>query len=585
MSTPALQRDWLNDLDRTMRREIAIQRSSIEELWALPLAERVRDGRSLGLLDLVAATDDHVRLVPRSTAAETAHCSLREGDFVRLSQDSPQSPTSHCIFLGEDHDGIHLHRWKGTSKPASGPGWTIDPDFIDLTDRYAEAINALAETVKGRDRILPLLMGEVGSQLESELFDETMESLSEPPEPDAPKWHDSQQEAIATCVAARDAFLVQGPPGTGKTRVLGEVARRLIDQGQRLLISGPTHRAIHNALAAVREALPPTVRVAKIGPAPLGDSLVECHESYTESGLLDCGEPHVIGATSHALWSKYHGLREATFDTVLIDEASQVTPLLAAMAMLRSEKWLFFGDDCQLPPVVLSDTATPPRLRSVFGVLKNRDFNCMLNETWRLNRPLAAWPSATFYGNHLVTRHDRRLALAPPSSLPDLAPEPALFLHECTTQLCTVRSDEEAQHAAALVRELVRGGIAPNHIGVITPFRAQAGRIRQLLAIHPEAPGLHRHVVTDTVERFQGQERDVIIVTFAASNSGFINFRADFLLQHERLNVAVTRARLKTILIASRILLDCVESLAESGHEGATCFSSLVHHIRNQSLT
>lgn len=583
MDPATLQRDWLYDLDRGMRREIAAQRASVEELWSLPLADRVNDGRSLGPLDVVEASKEKVRLVATTNTASLASCSMREGDFVRLSRDTPRNPDARCIFLGEDHAGIHLHLSRGSAPLPAGPGWTIDPDFIDLTERFAEAIDALAGSRLGRERILPLLTGAAASELDSERFEESLEEIAEEESLDGHAWHESQQEAIAACVAARDAFLVQGPPGTGKTRVLGEVARRLLEQGQRLLVTGPTHRAIQQALEAVRAIVSPNVRVAKIGPVLLGGAGgVECHEGYVESGLHDCGEPHVIGATPHALWSKHLGLREAVFDTVLLDEASQLTPLLAAMAMLRGERWLFFGDDCQLPPVVVSDTTTPARHRSVFGVLKNRDFDHMLTETWRLSRLLAAWPSATFYGNRLVARHDRRIRIDPASGLPELTPEPAMVMREFTPRRCTVRSDEEAQHAAQLVRELVRGGVAPHAIGIITPFRAQAGRIRQLLAIQPEASGLHRQVITDTVERFQGQERDVIVVSFAASDPAFIERRADFLLQRERLNVAVTRARLKTILLVSRGLLETAESLAEAGHEGATCFSSLVRHLRSQ---
>jgi hypothetical protein len=97
MDTQAMQREWLGDLDRKMRREIAAQRAATEELWAQALAERVRDGRSLGPLDLAEAGEERVRLIPASRGAASALCSLREGDFVRLSH--PHTNTRLQQFL------------------------------------------------------------------------------------------------------------------------------------------------------------------------------------------------------------------------------------------------------------------------------------------------------------------------------------------------------------------------------------------------------------------------------------------------------------------------------------------------------
>lgn len=563
-----------------MRREVRLQRSACEEIWNTPLAERIEKGYSLGPLEVKSVSRPWVTLRPANNDAAMAEPSLREGDFVCLSDDTPLNPTGHFIYVDEDDAGIHLMLWRGDLPSTSGNNWVIDPDFYDMSARFAEAIEALATTELGRDQILPLLMGEKEGTVDAESYAAVIDELDES-ELDDPSWHDSQQEAIAACVAANDAYLVQGPPGTGKTRVLTEVARRLIERGERLLVTGPTHRAINHALAELRQALPANVRVVKIGmKSPAGETF-ECFEELASSGLVESEDPYVVGATPHSLFSNYSGLREAFFDTVLMDEASQLTPLLAAMAMLRGERWLFFGDDCQLPPVVLGNDATPPRERSVFGRLKNRGFDTLLEETWRLSRPLAEWPSATFYYNRLTCRHDRRLLLSPPSRLAALASDPAVMLLECkSSKRTTVRADEEAQMVVDLVREAVRGGLEPERIGVITPFRAQAARIRRVLGIRHETTGLKRRVTVDTIERYQGQERDLILVSLAASDPRFIRLRSDFLFQAERWNVAVTRARLKTVILASPGLLKTAESLADDGHEGATCFASLINHLR-----
>jgi DNA replication ATP-dependent helicase Dna2 len=588
-SIPALksaseqQSTWLEELDRAMRREVRLQRMACEEVWHTPLGERIERGTSLGPLSVVSVAGNRVLLQAAGGSAVLADCSLREGDFVCLSRNTPLAPIGRFIHSGEDDDGIHLLLWKGGMPPASGSDWVIDPDFYDMTDRFAEAIEGLAVSDLGRSRILPLLMGEAGSALDPELHELVMDGL-EHGGPQASAWHDTQREAIAACVATHDAYLVQGPPGTGKTRVLAEVARLLVERGERVLVTGPTHRAINHALEDICKTVPATVGVAKIGFQTIAATSFRCFEDYASSGLFDCDVPHVVGATPHSLWSKRSGLREAHFDTVLLEEASQLTPLLAAMAMQRGDRWLFFGDDCQLPPVVPGDDSTPARQRSVFGRLKNRGFDTLLEESWRLNRPLAEWPSATFYSNRLSCRHDHRLVLSQVPRHAALLANPAACLICCDGgRRTTVRSDPEAQLAADLVREAVLCGMEPERIGVITPFRAQAARIRQLLGIDHGTGSLRRRVVVDTVERYQGEERDLIVVTIAASDPRFIRLRADFLFQSERWNVAVTRARLKMIVIASQGLLETADLLAGEGHAGAMCFASLIDHLRSQT--
>lgn len=567
----------MDKLSCAMRREVQLQRMSCEKIWNMRLLDRVSEGHSLGPLEVVSVKHDLVLLRPANRLAEVAECALREGAFVSLSQDTPFAPTGHFIHLGEDGDGIRLLRWQGDMPVAGDGGWVMDPDFYDMSPRFLEAIDALASTELGRDRILPIVMGEADALLDAVVHDEVMDAL------EGGNWHDSQQVAIAACIAARDSYLVQGPPGTGKTRVLAEVARRLVERGERVLVTGPTHRAIDQALESVCAVIGGDVRVVKVGFAWSTGGRFECYESYAETGLLDSGEAHVVGATPFALWGKFSGMREAHFDSVLLDEASQLTPLLAVMAMLRGERWLFFGDDCQLPPVVLADDGMPPRLRSVFGRLKNRGFDTMLELSWRLNAGHAEWPSATFYGNRLQCQHDGYLALSPMPELVALRARPAVSLVECNEDVVSsVRSDAEAQLVVELVRQAVAGGMPAERIGVITLFRAQAARIRRVLGMGDGGVGLRRRVLVDTVDRYQGQERDLIVVSLAANEDGFIRRRADFLFQPERLNVAVTRARLKTVFVFSSGLLFTASKLADDGHDGASCFASLARHLQGE---
>jgi DNA replication ATP-dependent helicase Dna2 len=134
-----------------------------------------------------------------------------------------------------------------------------------------------------------------------------------------------------------------------------------------------------------------------------------------------------------------------------------------------------------------------------------------------------------------------------------LGPEPAMVRVEIDHEGNRVSSPEEADEVAALVEIMLEGGLSPAEIGVVVPFRAQAARIRKLLRFErfSKWPEIGRLVV-DTVERFQGQEREAMIVSFVASDVDFMDRLVSFLTYPQRMNVAITRARTKVVLIHSK---------------------------------
>jgi DNA replication ATP-dependent helicase Dna2 len=130
-------------------------------------------------------------------------------------------------------------------------------------------------------------------------------------------------------------------------------------------------------------------------------------------------------------------------------------------------------------------------------------------------------------------------------------------------------SRKEAYAVVDLITAVLETGFPAEEIGVVTPYRAQGRLIRNLLRKYvPEtatsttdaasalSASVHRHIITDTVERMQGQERDLIILSLTTSNPSFASAIADFFFQPERLNVAVTRPRTKLIIVGSRHVLN-----------------------------
>ena len=152
---------------------------------------------------------------------------------------------------------------------------------------------------------------------------------------------------------------------------------------------------------------------------------------------------------------------------------------------------------------------------------------------------------------------NRRLALPRPAEAYGEILDPAKPLVFVEMDHCATRrhSNEEATLVADLLVDVRRSGLSLSEVAVVVPFRRQARRIRMILnaraAILPQDLTA---CVIDTVERMQGQEREAIIVSMAASEPNYVESLLEFLLQPQRLNVAVTRARSKVVIIASEQL-------------------------------
>jgi DNA replication ATP-dependent helicase Dna2 len=265
----------------------------------------------------------------------------------------------------------------------------------------------------------------------------------------------------------------------------------------------------------------------------------------------------------------------------LFDEASQVTLPLAIMGMLVGPKYIFIGDQRQLPPVTTLKASELART-SIFSYLSGRGYESLLTTTYRMNDVLTSWPSHTFYENAIQPAPgvaERRLKLVGEPSkwafaLDPLHPLVFLDLRHHNTM---VRSRKEAEIVAELVLALIRSRIHPREIGVVVPYRAQGRLIRNLLRnVLPSRDMLHELVV-DTVERMQGQEREVVLVSLATSSPGFAAQLAEFFFQPERLNVAITRPRTKLILVGSRHVLEAEPDLPET-QAWVELFRDLVMH-------
>ncbi|MCX6082072.1 MAG: AAA domain-containing protein [Chloroflexi bacterium] len=547
--------DLLHRLRDFVNSESATQLANLQRQWDLPLGERVMRGYAIEGLSVESFHKNSMRL-----RCQTNESRFREGDFLVLHRSTPSGLESAQALLEYDDETLLEVTLLGGNPfmlQTEPTGWIADEGMLDLRHFHLDALDEVADTWRGREIILPMLSGERIPQTDFARYERALETAQRL------GLNETQSEAIAQAYGTDLYHLIQGPPGTGKTYVLAQLVRMLVADGYRVLVSGLTHRAINNALNKIYD-VDPMLPVCKIGlESRTGDLKVPNYENFIESGFGDLVKGYAVGATPFALRSKKR-LAGVEFDVIIFDEASQITLSLAIMGMLSGKRYIFIGDERQLPPVT-SLKGSHVGNTSIFGYLAGRSSETMLTTTYRMNDVLSHWPSREFYEGRLYPdpkAASRRLGLHEMDGVWDhvLDPEqPAVFI-DLHHRGNTTRSNKEAEIITELIQSLLFARIAPEQIGVVVPYRAQGRVIRSKLRETLVDEQFTRAIVVDTVERMQGQEREVVLVSLTTSNASFAADLADFYFQPERLNVAITRPRTKLIIVGSSNVLQAQPS-------------------------
>lgn len=546
----------LSQLQDFVEREQEAAAHKLMQVWQKPLQEKLDSGWTQRFSALERG-DSPTCLRARLDDTESR---FREGDLLVLHTGDPLQPLGRGWTIESEEDGCWILGSAGAGRPDDVlAAWQhgvayADPDGLDLTRYYREALDEIASTANGREVILPLLAGDVEPAFDAAAYDRAHAvSLAE-------GLNAQQAHAVATACSAEHVACIQGPPGTGKTRVLALIAELLVDEGARVLVTSHTHMAINNALNKIHGRGVPAVKVGALTQRRGLEDGVECLGRFSEWSPRPRGG-YVVGATPFATCGSR--LEGCEFDVVIFDEASQVTVPLALMAMRRAKRFIFIGDHKQLPPVVLSRSASviDDHTVSAFAALTSRrpadERSVMLTETYRMNRWLTDWPSQTYYAGALRSEgpnRERRLAIGPvgPRFARVLDPQASGVFIPTRDRRARTRNVADAQLVAELCRDACAAGLAPGDIGIVTPYRAQGRAIRTLLqdTLGREAA---RQIVADTVERMQGQERQMVVLSLATGDDVFLGAVAEFFFQPERLNVSITRAVCKLVVIGPEL--------------------------------
>ena len=443
----------------------------------------------------------------------------------------------------------------------------------------------------------------------------------------------SQENAVNRVLAAREVAIVHGPPGTGKTTTLVEAVFETLHRENQVLVCAQSNTAVDWISEKLLDRGIPVLRIGN--PTRVNDKMLaftyerrfEAHEDYPElwslrkairelqSRIRGNGagkreqlrhqlsklrhraleleirihddlfrEARVIASTLVGAANRL--LEHRRFSSLFIDEAAQALEAACWIAISKADRVILAGDHCQLPPTIKCLEALRGGLGDTLmekAVRRKPETVSLLRMQYRMHEDIMAFPSHWFY-------HGRLLAA------PEVRYRGILDYDNAITWIDTAALDFKEKNVAdgtgrinlgeagLLIRHLrsymERIGekrILDEHIdfGIISPYRAQVRYLRQLLYKEPFFRPFRSLLTVHTVDGFQGQERDVVFVSLVRANEeGQIGFLRDL----RRMNVAITRARMKLVILGDAVTLarhpfykalyDYIGKLNHSNEEG-----------------
>lgn len=484
----------------------------------------------------------------------------------------------------------------------SGERFRLDlsPDEISRK-RQASALQ-VAENAAGRlGQLRDVLLGE---------REPTFQKNDKLPAEISQRLNPSQHLAIRHALASNDLAIIHGPPGTGKTTTVVEVIRLLVARGERVLACAPSNTAVDNLLERLLAIGEPAVRLghpARVSedlrqhsldvlvgrhesmmivhqmmreaeqierkatkytrgrPAPgyRGQQRQEARELKRHARIIEkqavievLKDARVVCATTTFDESILEDLR---FDVLVIDEACQSVEPGCWVPLKKANRLILAGDHLQLPPTILSDAARQEgfavsmmeRLVNHYEDLVTRQ----LTVQYRMNQSIMAFSSEHFYNNSLIA--DKSVSEHVLSDLPrfrseQMSDDPVTFIdtagtgwqEEIEPDGLSKRNPQEGELVLRQVNALCEAGLRPSEIAVIAPYAAQVRWLRE--------HAVYDHLEIDTVDGFQGREKEAVVISLVRSNDiGEIGFLSDA----RRMNVALTRAKRKLILVGDSATL------------------------------
>jgi AAA domain/RNase_H superfamily len=476
------------------------------------LEELVEDAESIGRLELTGGPEPVARSHAYTFSFPPQEHKLGAGQDVA----DPTTGGNAGEIIELDRDASRLVLRRGPSLAEMPLPEALIPKDIYRTDDQEDALQRIGRSLLAGDRCYPA----AESILRREPFDREV-----------------QHEDLTELVLSLDCrhLVIQGPPGSGKTWTIGRLIPALVAAGKTVGVASQSHKAIHNVLDAID--VPFIGKKKASGGNP--ESMYEgAHvENVTDNAdVVDCD---VAAGTAWLFSDPDH---DRTLDYLFIDEAGQVS-LADALAMATCARNVILVGDPQQLAQVIQGSHPPGSAASVLTHLLGAadtippDRGVFLERTFRLHPDVCHYISEEFYEGRLrpdTVTATRTTPLGTGLRYLEVG-------HEGNRQ----DSREEVAAVGAEVDRLLEAGV--RDVMVVAPYNAQVNALREAL---PE------RVRVGTVDKFQGQEADIVLYSMASSSGDDVPRGLEFLLSRNRLNVAISRARCLAYLVASPRLLE-----------------------------
>jgi ATP-dependent RNA/DNA helicase IGHMBP2 len=587
-----------------LERWLGMERSAEAQQAAAWQQAAGENDSSTALMNLVIRSEDtglggHALLIlgRRSPMQPLPATQLTVGAPIRMAELGHKTgPAQRGVVTRLDKNEIEVALGKAPLTETDKPSFRIDAADDETAMQRCRAAMSRARHARG-DRISELR--DVCLGLKAPEFDDLADIRFE----DA-NLNDFQKAAVRFAGAAREVAVIHGPPGTGKTRTLVELIRQAILQGQKVLVCAPSNLGVDNLFERLLDRGTKAVRighVARVLPRLREHCLTalvpkhrdvrqvkklrleaadlfrkvdkpargldrgarqalreEARDLLTDAREMEAGIAQeivdlaeVICATNTGITSDLLGARR--FDLVVIDEACQCSEPSCWIPLLRAGRMVLAGDHCQLPPTVISQAAAKEgfavslqeRLVHLYGDKVSQP----LLVQYRMHEEIMRYSSAKFYDGNLqaadaVAGH--RLCDLPGVRADELTTNAVRFIdtsgssyeEEKESAGSSLANPEEAILAIKKASDLIALGVSPKDIAIITPYTAQVRQLRDQM--------IHDAVEIGSIDSFQGREKEAVIISLVRSNQGN---EIGFLKDTRRMNVALTRARRKLIVI------------------------------------
>lgn len=379
---------------------------------------------------------------------------------------------------------------------------------------------------------------------------------------------------LAHMQATRDYCIIQGPPGTGKTsgllkRFIGDLYR---DTEQTVLVLSFTNRAVDEICMCLASDSIPFIRTgaSQVVSAELLSNRISGMRYLEIKDAVIQNRIWVATVQSCNAWISDFLKVVGKIDTLIIDEASQIIESNILGIMIKAERTILIGDQNQLPPISNQQNTPYHFESSELKELGYTYYNCslmerlcriaiekgrqsvwfMLNRHYRMHQDICALIQH-YYDNNLHAVCDRQM-----QALPMAQSHQALLAHrliwvECETSPTAFYDARQARTISKLLDKYHDAGLLdspPSDIGIVAPYRAMIQAIRSEL--HPR----FQDITVDTVERFQGSERDIILISLPLRTPADLRtlsvLSADGMIDR-KLNVAISRARERLIIFGN----------------------------------